>query len=81
MLRIEQTRRIEWDREASEFDDSTMVAIADVMLNVPVFWTELESGKTKSESIELDGRRILIVSYCLTPEDFVHLRILSAQFM
>ena len=79
MLSVFQTRTIHWDREASEFDDTQTTAIATVMLNDPVFWTELEIGAARTHSFEHEGRRILVVVDCLSPVDDIQLQILSVQ--
>ncbi len=57
MLSVFQTRAIHWDREASELDDTQMNAVENLMLNLPILWTELEIGKIETQSVEHDGRR------------------------
>ena len=81
MLSIYQTRTIYWDRGVSDIDDTQMVSIATALLNIPVFWTELEIGKAQSQIIEHEARRLLIVFDCLNPEDDIQLQILSVQYM
>ena len=61
MLSVFQTRTIQWDRGASELDDSQMTAIATAMLNHPVFWNELEIGKVQTYAIDYEGRAALIM--------------------
>lgn len=80
MLSVFQTRTIQWEREASEFNDTQMTSIATVMLSAPVFWTELEIGKARTHLIEHEDHRILIVVDCLSPVDDIQLQILSVQY-
>ena len=81
MLSVFQTRTIQWDRGASELDDTQMTSIATAMLNDPVFWTELEIGKARTHTVEHEDRRMVAVVDCLNPEDDIHLQILSVQYI
>ncbi len=77
MLSVTQARTIQWSRDASELDDSTMVDIASDMLNAPRFWTDLKDGQMRSDHIVHDGRNYLVLYYCLSPEDDIVLQIMD----
>ena len=81
MLRVFQTRTIQWDRGASELEDFEMTSIATDMLNVPDIWTELEIGNARTYEIYHNGRRMVAVIDCLSAEDDMHLQILSVQYI
>ena len=81
MLRVFQTRTIQWDREASELDDVQMTSIATLMLNEPVFWADLEIGKAQSHVVKHENIFVLVVVDCLNPADDIQLQILSVQYL
>lgn len=81
MLSVFQTRTVQWDREASDLDDALMTSIATMMLNEPVFWTDLELGKAQTHTVLHEGNRTLIVAVCLNPIDDIQLQILNVQYL
>ena len=76
-----QTRTIQWDRDATELTDAEMTSIATTMLNIPSFWTDLETGKAETYTFSHEGRRALVVFFCLSAIDDIQLQILNFQYI
>lgn len=79
MLSVEQTRTIQWDRDVSELEDSEMVAIANAMLNVPLFWTDLRDGEMRSGTIVLDEQSVLVMCFCLNATEDILLQVVNVH--
>lgn len=81
MLSVEQSRTVEWERDASDFSDTEMTSLAEAMLNTSVLWTDLVAGATRADTIVYEERRLLVVCYCFSATDDLHLQIINAQYV
>ena len=56
-----------------------MTSIATTMLNILSVWTDLETGKAETYTFNHEGRRALVVFFCLSAIDDIQLQILNFQ--
>ena len=79
MLSLTQLRTIQWEREVADLSDSEMMSLAEAMMNLPHFWTELSNGQWRSDHVEYGGRSYFVVYSCLNAEDDIVLEVMQVQ--
>ncbi|MYI68424.1 MAG: hypothetical protein F4103_06650 [Boseongicola sp. SB0673_bin_14] len=79
MLSVEQTRIIQWERDVSDLDDTSMVLLANSMFGIESVWSRLEVEAVGSIAVTHEGQELLIVYRCVNAEDILQLLILAVQ--